>query len=75
MSNVIPALAEQLKKYNSGIGEYQSNIINIQLNHVARFSNGILEVPKGLYEDYKASRITEDQLRSLALQFKKYEFL
>jgi hypothetical protein len=75
MPNVIPALVEQLRKYNSEMGDYHSNIINEHLNHVVRFSNGLLEVPKELYEDYKASRITEDQLNSLAHRFKKYELM
>jgi len=71
MPNMIPSLAEEIKKYNPEIGDYNSNIINEHLNHVIRFSNGLLEVPMDLYEAYKASRITEDQLKALA----RYEWL
>jgi len=75
MANVIPSLVDQLKKYNTEMGEYHSNIINERLNHVVRFSNGLLEVPKDLYEEFKAARTTEDQLKSLASHFKKYELM
>ena len=54
------------REYNPKIGEYKSTIVNQGLNYVARFSNGKLEIPQEMYEVYKASRVTEDELEFLA---------
>jgi|GEM_PF-3394610 hypothetical protein len=73
MANLVPFLAERLRKYNPKIGAYKSTIVNQRLNYVARFSNGKLEIPQEMYEVYKASRMTEDELEFLARHFRKYE--
>jgi hypothetical protein len=75
MENVILELVKEIKSRNSEIGSYDSVIINRDLNHLLRFSNGVLEVPKYFYEEFKNSRneIKEGQFDSLANSFEKYE--
>jgi len=76
MANQIPSLVAELKKHNTELGDYQSNIINENRNHVVRFSNGILEVPSDFYERYKfaPSLIPAEEYAKLAGHFLKYEY-
>jgi hypothetical protein len=73
MSNLIPNLVSELKKYNSEIGVYESYIINVELNHFVKFSNGFIEIPKYFFEEYRdqPSAVGVEQLKLLAMTFEK----
>lgn len=77
MLNMILALVSELKKCNPEIGEYESNVINTNLNHMVKFSNGYLEIPKYFFEEYRdqPSSVTKEQFEMLAMTFEKNEWM
>lgn len=75
MTTVASELVGEFKKRNSEIGEFVSIIINIKLNHLFRFSNGVLEVPKYFYEEYEMMRrsMSDEKLNEMSRHFQKFD--